>query len=76
MDRFGHNQSWLSVIFNDTIIHIYQRFKKMLKWDEERLIFAKLSEYAMAIHALGGGCCFWGFIDRTLNAIYRLVVDQ
>lgn len=30
----------------------------------------------MAIHALGGGHCFWGFIDGTLNAIYRPVVDQ
>ena len=76
MDRFGHSRSWLSVIFNDTIIHIYRRFKKKLEWDEERLTFAKLSEYAMAIYALGGGHCFWGFIDGTLNATCRPVLDQ
>lgn len=30
----------------------------------------------MAIHRLGGGHCFWGFIDGTLNATCRPVVDQ
>ena len=34
MNRFGHSRSWLSVVFNDTIIHIYKKFKKILEWDE------------------------------------------
>lgn len=75
MNQFGHSQSWLSIIFNDIIIYIYWKFKKKLEWDEERLTFAQLSEYAMAIHALGGGHIFRDFIDETFNAICRPVVD-
>lgn len=76
MDRFGHSRMWLSIIFNDTIIHLYRRFKKTLEWDKKRLTFAKLSEFSLAIYRLGGGHCFWGFIDGTLNATCRPVVDQ
>lgn len=76
MDRFGHSRTWLSIIYNDTIIHLYHRFRKTLEWDEKRLTFDKLSEFSLAIHRLGGGHCFWGFIDGTLNATCRPVVDQ
>ena len=76
MDRFGHSQTWLFVVFNDTIIYLYRRFRKTLEWDEKRLTFEKLSEYALAIHNFRGGHCFWGFIHRTLNATYRLLVNQ
>lgn len=30
MDRFGHSRTWLSIVFNDTIIHLYQRYRKSL----------------------------------------------
>lgn len=76
MDRFGHSRTWLSVVFNDTIIHLYRRFRKMLEWDDKRLTFEKLSEYALAIHNFGGGHSFWGFIDGTLNATCRPIIDQ
>lgn len=76
MDRFGHSRTWLSIVFNDTIIHLYRQYRKTLEWDAKRLTFEKLSEYAWAIHNLGGGHCFWGFIDGTLNATCRPVVDQ
>lgn len=58
MDRFGHSRTWLSIIFNDTLIHLYQRYRKKLAWDEKRLTFAQLSIYSQAIHNLGGGSCF------------------
>lgn len=76
MDKLGYSRSWLSVIFNDTIIHLYRRFRKTLEWDDKRLTFEKLSEFALAIHSLGGGHCFWGFIDGTLNATCRPDLDQ
>ena len=47
MDCFSHSRSWLSVIFNDTMIHLYRRFKKSLEWDERRLTNAELSEYSL-----------------------------
>lgn len=76
MDQFGHSRTWLSIIFNDTLIHLYQRYRKKLAWDEKRLTFAQLSIYSQAIHNLGGGSCFSGFIDGTLNATCRPVLDQ
>lgn len=30
----------------------------------------------MPIYHLGGGSCFWGVIDGTLNATCRPVIDQ
>lgn len=76
MDRFGHSRTWLSIVFNDTMIHLYRRYRKKLAWDNQRLTYEKLSSYAMAIHNFGGGSCFWGFIDGTLNATCRPVLDQ
>lgn len=76
MDHFGHSRSWLSIVFNDTLIYLFRRYRKKLEWDEKRLTFEKLSTYAMAIHHFGGGSCFWGFIDGTLNATCRPLVDQ
>lgn len=76
MNQFGHSRTWLSIVFNDTLIHLYRRYHKMLAWDDRRLTFAKLSSYAIAIHSLGGGSIFWGFIDGTLNATCRPVLDQ
>ena len=76
MDRFGHSRTWLSIVFNDTLIHLYRRYRKNLAWDENRLTYETLSGYAMAIHNLGGGSCFWGFIDGTLNATCRPILDQ
>ena len=76
MDRFGHSRTWLSIVFNDTMLHLYRRYHKKLAWDDSRLTFEKLSNYAMAIHNTGGGSIFWGFIDGTLNATCPPVIDQ
>lgn len=76
MDRFGHSRTWLCIVFNDTIIHLYRRYRKMLAWDNKRLTFERLSAYSQAIHNLGGGSCFWGFIDGSLDATCRPVLDQ
>ncbi len=76
MDEFRHSRTWLSIVFNDTMLHLYRRYHKKLAWDDSRLTFEKLSNYAIAIHNIGGGSIFWGFIDGTLNATCRPVIDQ
>lgn len=76
MDRFRRSRTWLSIIFNDTLIHLYRRYQKKLAWNSERLTYEKLLSYAMVIHHFGGSSCFWGFIDGTLNATCRPVLDQ
>lgn len=75
MDQFGHSHIWLSIIFNDIILYLYRQYHKKLAWDDSRLTFEKLSNYAIAIHNMGGGSIFWRFIDRTLNATCRPVID-
>ena len=76
MERFGHSRSWLSVVFNDTMIYLYRRYRRMLAWDETRLTLSRLKVYSCAIFAAGGGHCFWGYIDGTLNATCRPILDQ
>lgn len=48
----------------------------MLVWDNKKLIFDQLLAYSQAIHNLGKNLSFWSFIDGTLNATCRPVVDQ
>lgn len=76
MNCFGHSQTWLSIIFNDTIIHFYRHYQKKLAWDNGKLTYKKLSSYAIVIHNFGGGSCLWGFIDETLNATCQPVLDE
>ena len=46
MDQFGYSRTWLSIVFNDTIIPLYRRYRKKLIWDDRRLTFARLSIYS------------------------------
>jgi hypothetical protein len=41
-DLFGHSKAWQSTVFNDTIIHLVERFRTMLFWDPKRLTIDKL----------------------------------
>lgn len=63
-------------MFNDIIIHLYRQYQQILKWDDRRLTFEKCSKFSLAIHRLDGGHYFWGFINGTLNATCRPVLDQ
>ena len=67
--HFGHSRSWLFVVFNNVIMHLARRYKKMLHWDDKRLTFNKCLEYAKVIQTVGGGHYFWGYIDGTANQI-------
>lgn len=48
IDRYSHNYTLLSLVFNDTIIHLYCPYQKTLEWDIKKLIFEKLSKYTSA----------------------------
>ena len=51
---FGYSRSRLSIVFNDVIMYLARRYKKMLHWDDKRLTFNKCLEYTKAIQAMGG----------------------
>lgn len=77
MSRFGHSRSWISVIFQDTIVYLFRRFRRILQWDEDRLTYTRLSRYAYSIYKRGiTGLSIWGWIDGTFIETCRPEVDQ
>ena len=76
IDQFKYSCTWLLIVFNNTIVHLYRQYHKKLAWDDSRLIFKKLSNYTMAIYNIGGRSIFWEFMDGTLNITCWPVLDQ
>ncbi|KAF8242091.1 hypothetical protein K440DRAFT_526555, partial [Wilcoxina mikolae CBS 423.85] len=68
---FGYSRTYLSLVFNDTLLHLGQCFKKLLYWDEGRLTAVKIQEYAQAVEAVAGARGVWGFIDGTMRPFCR-----
>jgi hypothetical protein len=71
MQLFQRSRSWLSMVFNDVVIHLITRYVDKLNWDERRLSRDNLLRYAVKVHQAGGGHTIWGFIDGTMRAICR-----
>lgn len=76
MQLFRRSRSWLSVIFNDVIIHLVTRYRVRMQWDEARLSQETLLRYSEAVFQAGGGRNIWGFIDGTMRAICRPKENQ
>ena len=75
-DIFGRSRSWLSTIFNDTIMHLHTRWAPKLHWNSEWLTLERLWRYRDAINGAGCGDCYWGYIDGTARRICRPEEDQ
>ena len=75
IDCNRHNRTWMSIVFNDTIIYLYWQFQKLLSGTEKELTFEKLSEYTLAIYHIIEGLCFWGLLTElsTLLADHLLI---
>ena len=76
MQLFRWSRSWLSIVFNDVIVHLVTRYSDRMQWDEARLSRGTLLRYSEAIHQAGGGQNIWGFIDGTMRAICRPKANQ
>ena len=70
MHHFDHFKNWIFIIFNDVVVHLTRRYKKMLHWFK-RLIYEKTFEYAAIITNFENSWCFWNFIDDIVNFIYK-----
>ena len=75
IDCYGHNRTWISIVFNDTIIYLYWQFQKLLSGTEKELTFEKLSKYTLAIHNISEEHCFWSLLTElsTLLADHLLI---
>ncbi|KAI5836712.1 hypothetical protein DFP73DRAFT_488334, partial [Morchella snyderi] len=68
---FGRSPSWLSTVFNEACIYLYERYKDHVYWDQIRLSTHVLSAYAEAIHNGEPSGRIWGFIDGTHRPFCR-----
>jgi len=72
MLEFGHERGWLSVIFNHTCVHINNRFKTMLRWNDHQLTPETISRYCAKTQERGEPSgLVWGFIDGTHKQVCR-----
>ena len=74
---FGWPLEWVSRISRKTQEYIYEKWKHLLYFDEQRLTPYKLEQYAAVIRRRNSpleNC--WGFIDGTLRKIARPVYWQ
>ena len=67
----GYSRAWCSIVFNDTVMFLARRYRKLLEWDHSRLSYTQISRYCRALKRVGGGHCIWGFIDGTSFQICR-----
>ncbi|KAK9357149.1 hypothetical protein V1504DRAFT_465543 [Lipomyces starkeyi] len=74
---FGRSRSAMSELIWTTALHIYNRFKHLLYWDDVRLNENFRRICANAIHRKGAALdnCL-GFIDGTARPICRLTLHQ
>jgi hypothetical protein len=74
---FGREYSFISAVFNFVLNQIYNNFRHLVFWDNQRLTPQKLQHYADAISRKGAPLdCVVGFIDGTVRKICRLSRNQ
>ncbi|KAG0132542.1 hypothetical protein HOY82DRAFT_469202, partial [Tuber indicum] len=73
---FGCSRTRLSVVFNDTIMYLIERYQETLLWDKRRLTLSTLQRYAKAIENSSSLCGIWGFVDGTMRPFCRPGDDQ
>ena len=73
---FGRDPSAMSRIIRKTLRLIFQRWRHILRWDNNRLTREKLAGCANAIGAKGGHRSVFGFLDGTVRKICRPTFGQ
>lgn len=69
-DLFGRSSSWLSTVFNDTVLFLAARFGPLLWWHPQ-LTYSRLLVFAEAVNNLCGVDGIWGFVDGTFRGHRR-----
>jgi len=71
--RFGRSPSYLSVVLNDVLEHLRNRYTSILQWHPS-LTYNRVRRYARAVKRSGnmrGRSVIWGFIDGTFRRLAR-----
>jgi hypothetical protein len=72
---FGRSETWLKLVFADTLDHMYLRYKKLLHW-HPTLTYERMKHYADVLDRESDVDCVWGFIDGTFRPFCRPGVRQ
>jgi hypothetical protein len=75
---FHKNSSWLSSIFNDVVVYLYERYRDIVQWHSMLNNYKRVRRYAKAISREldSKELCFWDFIDETFREVARSVNEQ
>lgn len=73
---FSRFKGWLSVVFNNVILHLFAHWRWLLKWDPEWLNLGRLQSFARAIQEQGGDKIYWDYIDGTHRWIAKSIQHQ
>lgn len=75
---FHKNQFWLSSVFNDTVLHLFDRYGEIVAWHSMLNNHAHLRKYSKAIsrELNTNQLLFWGFIDGTFRGVARPINEQ
>jgi len=76
MHIFQRSCAWLCTVFGDVVAHLTRHFHSLLFWDDRRLTYATVAQYARAVEEKSGVRGVWGFIDGTMRAICRPQQNQ
>ncbi|RPA88443.1 hypothetical protein L873DRAFT_1726039, partial [Choiromyces venosus 120613-1] len=72
---FGRGTSWIEIVFNSTLLYIYNQRKEFLYWDIQHRSPEQHKKYYIAIDTPGNR--IYGFIDETHCTICQPgTVDQ
>ena len=64
-EEFGRSHTWISIVFNDTVTFLAERFRSILQW-HPILTYERIQQYAQALAPYTAGEeVIWGFLNGT-----------
>ena len=70
-EEFGRSHTWISIIFNDTIAFLAERFGSNIQW-HPILTYGRIQKYAQALAPYTAGVeAIWGFLNGTFRGFCR-----
>ena len=68
---FGRSSTWLSLVFNNVVTFLAERFQKLLQW-HPMLTYDRIQQYAQALAPYTAGEeVIRGFLNRTFRGFCR-----
>lgn len=73
--EFGKSRTFMSLVVNDTLEHLEDRYRPLLEWNP-LVDYNQISSFASHLSEYCGGDFIWGFIDGTFKSFCRPQEEQ